>query len=440
MSRILLATFGSLGDLHPYIAVGQALRARGYQARIATSADYQDAIEAAGMEFAPMRPRIDSLGPPDDVARQLFHPVRGTQRLLRDYVMPHLRDAHEDLTRAAIDADLLVSHPLTHTLPIVAQQQSKPWLSSVLSPMSFLSRHDPPVVAGFDVLRLAHRLGPAVYEFVFGLSRRAVRRWEAPLHDFRRESGLPPTHQVMTFEGQFSPHGTLALFDAPLAQPQPDWPERTQICGAALYDRSAADSPEIEELRRFLGDGEPPLVFALGSSAVWIAGSYWLHAIEATRQLGKRAILLTGQHNLPRLPPGIRAFEYLPYSLVFPHAAVVVHQAGIGTLSQALRSGRPQLITPVAFDQPDNAARATQLGVGRVLPFARVKAARLRVELQRVLAEPSHANAARNLAMQLKQVDGAGVAAGRIIAMLKSHGHARPPGELANTPQSADPG
>jgi UDP:flavonoid glycosyltransferase YjiC (YdhE family) len=416
MMRALLATFGSLGDLHPYIAVGRALQARGHQARIAAAPDYQGAIEAAGLEFAPMRPRMDALGPPAEVARRLFDPVRGTQRLLRDYVMPHLRHAHADLTRAATDADVLVSHPLTYTLPIVAWQQSKPWLSSVLSPMSFLSRHDPPVVAGFDVLRLAHRLGPAVYDFVFGLSRRAVRQWEAPLHDYRRELGLSPTRQVMTLDGQFSPHGTLALFDAPLAQPQPDWPAHTHICGAALYDGATTDSPEIDQLRRFLDAGEPPLVFALGSSAVWIAGNYWPRAIAATRQLQRRAILLTGQHNLPRLPPGIRACEYLPYSLVFPHAAVVVHQAGIGTLAQALRSGRPQLITPVAFDQPDNAARAAQLGVGRVIAFRRARTARLRDELQRVLAHPGHAEAARNIATKLKPLDGAGAAADRIIA------------------------
>ncbi|MDR3387291.1 MAG: glycosyltransferase [Rudaea sp.] len=418
MSRILLATFGSLGDLHPYLAVGRALHARGHQARIAASPDYQDAIEAAGLEFAPMRPRIDALGPRAEIARRLFHPLRGTQRLLHDIVMPHLRDAHADLSRAATDADLLVSHPLTYTLPIVAQQQSKPWLSSVLAPMSFLSRHDPPAVAGFDVLRLARRFGPAVYELAFGLARRAVRQWEAPLHVYRRELGLPPTRQVMTFEGQFSPHGTLALFDALLARPQADWPAHTQLCGAALYDGVTDDSTQTDELRRFIDDGEPPLVFALGSSAVWIAGNYWLHAVEASRQLKRRAVLLTGQNNLPRLPPGIRAFEYLPYSLVFPHAAVVVHQAGIGTLSQALRSGRPQLITPLAFDQPDNAARGARLGVGRVLPFARANTARLRIELQRVLADPCHAEAAGSVAVRLKQSDGAGAAADRIIAAL----------------------
>ena len=101
------------------------------------------------------------------------------------------------------------------------------------------------------------------------------------------------------------------------------------------------------------------------------------------------------------LPPGIRAFDYLPYSRVFPHAAVVVHQAGIGTLSQALRSGRPQLITPVGFDQLDNAERASRLGLSRVLPFRKVTVRRLREQLAVLLTDQRAAQAASHVAAQL---------------------------------------
>ena len=418
--RALLATFGSLGDLHPYIAVGRALLARGMPARIASSPEYREAVEGAGLEFAPMRPGIGVFGTQAEVARRLFHPLLGVRRLLRDYVMPHLRDTCADLERAAADADVFVSHPLTYALPMIAWRQGKPWLSSVLAPMSLLSRHDPPAVAGLDVLRWAHRQGPAVYKFVLGLARRAVRRWERPLHAFRAEFGLPPTTQVMTFEGQFSPFGTLALFDSALAQPQPDWPVRTHVCGAALFDGEVSAHTRRDDVQRFLDAGEAPIVFALGSSAVWIAGDFWTHAIAAAQRLGRRAILLTGEARLPPLPEGIRAFDYVPYSQVFPHAVAVVHQAGIGTLSQAMRAGRPQLITPVAFDQPDNAARAVRLGVGRVLPFARVTADRLCATLQCVLADPAYADAARRVADQLRTIDGAAAAADHIIAAMQA--------------------
>jgi len=194
-----------------------------------------------------------------------------------------------------------------------------------------------------------------------------VRSWERPLHKLRAELGLPPIKGAMLIDGQFSRSGTLALFDPSLATPQPDWPAGTVVCGAALHDAAdpqGATAVSDEALEQFLAAGPPPVVFALGSSAVWLAHDYWKHAIAACGILGVRGLLLTGMPLQQRLPPYMAAFEYLPYSRVFPRAAAIVHQAGIGTLSVALRSGRPQLLTPAGFDQPDNAARVIRAGAG----------------------------------------------------------------------------
>ena len=125
---------------------------------------------------------------------------------------------------------------------------------------------------------------------------------------------------------------------------------------------------------------------------------------------------MTGTPLEQRLPSNVTAFDYVPYSRIFSRAAAIVHQAGIGTLSYALRSGCPQLLTPAGFDQPDNAARAARLGVGRVLPFARAHDdVRLACELKALLGEPMHARAAAAIAERSRGVDGADVAAQRII-------------------------
>jgi rhamnosyltransferase subunit B len=177
-----------------------------------------------------------------------------------------------------------------------------------------------------------------------------------------------------------------------------------------LHD-GALDANEQRELDAFLAAGDAPLVFALGSSAVWIAGDFWQHAIEATHRLGQRAILIVGPAQLGSLPRDVRAFAYLPYSAVFRRARAVIHQGGIGTLSQALRAGRPQLIVPFAFDQPDNARRAAELGVARVLPAKRVNAQGLGAELREVIENTTCAARAKALAAQLSETDGAARAA-----------------------------
>ena len=57
--RIVLTTFGSLGDLNPFIALARGLQARGHQPMIATSAYYRDVIQAAGISFHAVRPDLD---------------------------------------------------------------------------------------------------------------------------------------------------------------------------------------------------------------------------------------------------------------------------------------------------------------------------------------------------------------------------------------------
>jgi rhamnosyltransferase subunit B len=420
MTRALLTTFGSLGDLHPYIAVGKALQQQGVTARIATSGDYRSIVEAEGLEFAPVRPTLAELGSREEISRRSFKPLRGAEYLLRDLVLPHQAHAFVDISAAARGADLLISHPITYATQMVAEKLGKPWLASVLAPLSLMSQHDPPMLPGpvwFGRSALSNRWG---YRAAQALTRTMLYRWEAPLRKLRADLQLPPTRKVLTMEGQYSGRGTLALFDAPLMAAQPDWPQPIELCGAALYDGRPADPRELARLRSYLDAAPAPIVFALGSSVVWIAKDFWEQAIAATVALGQRAILLTGKPPRQGLPPSVAEFEYLPYSAVFPHAAVIVHQAGAGTLAQALRAGRPQLITPAGFDQPDNAMRAARLGVARVLPFQQVNANRLTVTLRALLQDNHAMQAAQRLAQELQSTDGARSAATAIVDVLRS--------------------
>jgi rhamnosyltransferase subunit B len=422
MRRILLATLGSLGDVHPYIAVGKALVARGHPVRLATSIDYRARVEAANLEFAPLAPSIAELGDREQIARRFFDPLRGPRRLIDAFVMRPLRRAYADLCAAAQEVTIAVSHPLTPALPLIAEARGLPWLSSVLAPYSLFSKADPSVIPTLEWLQRLPRLGGWPHGLALDLVRATVRLWERPLHALRAELGFQSVRG--TFYEQFSPRGTLALFDAVLSSPQTDWPPRTLLCGAALHDASdpegAQDAAAANEaLERFLAEGDRPVVFALGSSAVWLASAYWRHAISACEILGVRGLLLTGAPLEQPLPANVAAFRYLPYSRVFPRAAAIVHQAGIGTLSVALRSGRPQLLTPVGFDQPDNAARAARLGVGRILPFRRAHSeTRIVRELSALLNDPAHERAAAQTAEKLRGIDGAAVAAQRIIDLM----------------------
>jgi UDP:flavonoid glycosyltransferase YjiC (YdhE family) len=315
--RILFATYGSLGDLHPYIAIAIALKQRGHAPVIASFSAYRAAVEAEGIAFAALRPDIEQFGGVADVARRLFTGRDGPRHIMQHLFMPHIRDSYEDLDRAAADCDLIVTHPLSFAGPLVAQKRSLPWVSSILSPLSLLSCMDPPLLNEAPWLRAVRKLGVGPYRAVFSLAKLATRHWESPLQELRASLGLPPAPPAM-FEGQYSPLLNLTLFSPLLATPQADWPANTVLCGFPRYDGKPADDATIARLRHFLAGGDPPLVFGLGSSAVLIAGDFWHHAIAAAHALGRRAVLLTGESpQLPQpVPSTVAVFDYLPYSAV----------------------------------------------------------------------------------------------------------------------------
>ncbi len=420
--KILFATFGSLGDLHPYIALALELKRRGHRPVIASFATYRDAVKAEGIAFAAMRPDIDQFGDKVAIVQRLVSSHSGAAYMVRDMFMPHIRDSYADLYAATADCDLIVTHPVGYAGPLVAQKRGLPWVSSILAPLSLMSCIDPPLIGPAPWMKPVRKLGVLPYRVVFGLAKWVCRQWEKPLHALREELALPRAPAAQ-FEGQYSPHCNLALFSPLLATPQADWPANTVMCGFPRYDGKPAAPEDAARLQYFLQSGDAPLVFGLGSSAVMVAGDFWRHAIAAAQMLGRRAILLTGVPSQPlgALPPTVQAFEYLPYSAVFPHAAAVIHPAGIGTLAQAMTAGRPQLIVPVAFDQPDNAARAVALGIARSLPFKTVTPQRLAGELQPLLSAHSYAVRAAAVAATIAREHPLATACDLIQAQLRQN-------------------
>jgi rhamnosyltransferase subunit B len=385
--RVLITTFGTLGDLDPYLALGRGLAERGHEPAIATHELYRDRIETAGMGFHPVRP----VARPED--REAFaramSPRLGSKYVLRDLVIPHLRDSWEDTVRAARDAELVVTHPLTFAGRIFAEEAGLPWVSTVLAPISFFSRHDFPVVPPFPHAWRFYGI-PGVPGALIRLFRAITRSWTAPVRELRAERGLPPGGDPL-YEGQHSPLLTLALFSPVMATPQPDWPPSARLTGFLFRDTFGAGALD-PELEAFLAAGPAPIVFTLGTSAVAVAGSFYEESLLSARRLGMRAVLMVGDDpgNLPRSPLGGDAIAVAraPHAALFPRAAAVVHHGGIGTLGQALRAGRPMLVVPWSHDQPDNARRAGRLGVAAILSPRRYRADRAARALERLLGEP----------------------------------------------------
>jgi UDP:flavonoid glycosyltransferase YjiC (YdhE family) len=404
--RIVLNTWGSFGDLHPYMAIARELRARGHRPVIATMEMYRERLEAVGLEIAPVRPNIPQ---PKEQAPELIEkimePRTGPQFLMNEIVYPAVRDAYQDLLTAVQGADVLITHPAAPAGPLVGRKTGMPWISTVLAPLSFFSVYDPPIPPVMQwPTKVFSLLGPRVLKLFFDIMKSEYRPRE--IAEFRAELGLSYYGNPM-FEGQHSPFRVLALFSKVFGAPQPDWPPRTDVTGFCFYvDNQESSLPP--ELADFLDKGPPPIVFTLGSSAVWIGREFFRESIEAAKQLGQRAVLLIGdeRNHLGELPPDMIAVEYVSYESLLPRASVVVHHGGVGTTSHGLLAGVPTLIVPFAFDQSDNAEHAARLGVSRTVYRNKYRASRVARELSKLLHEPSYAQRAREVSAQLKQENG----------------------------------
>jgi UDP:flavonoid glycosyltransferase YjiC (YdhE family) len=389
MAKIVLSTLGSLGDLHPKIAIGIELKKRGHEVVVSTWEGYREKIETIGLTFHPMRPNVDQND--RKLLADLMHPSKGPEKVIRELVFPYLKEMYNDLLIACEGAALMVTGELIYVAKSVAEKTKIKWVSTSLAPLSMFSSDDPNVYPQAEWIKILRPLPPAFHRGLFSIMRSTISDWYTPYKVFRRNLGLDENHDPI-FTGKFSSLLHLALFSRALATPQPDWWQPTVQTGFCFYDGQNDTGQMPDGLEDFLSAREPPIVFTLGSAAVLDPRDFFDESIKAAKLLKRRAVVLYGNEN-PE-PAGmtddIRGFPYAPFSRVFLKAACVVHQGGVGTTGQVLRAGVPHLIMPYSHDQPDNAARCRRIGVARKISRDRYNAQTASAELTHLLSDPRY--------------------------------------------------
>src|ERR1700737_3139861 len=281
--RIVLSTIGSLGDLHPVMALALGLQARGHDVVLAASEFYRDKITAAGLEFSPLRPLLT---PDPQMLREVLDSRKGPEYLIRTVLLPHVGEMYEDMWRVTEGADFLISGEVVLATPLVAEKRGIPWAAAILAPFSFFSAYDPPAVPFIPGAQLLSRAPPFVLRRVLDVARFLTRRWGEPIAELRRSLGLRASRHPL-LQDRFSPCLNLAMFSSVLGRPQPDWPKNTVQTGFVFSDQNnEAAQPALQD---FLDSGAPPITFTLGSTAVMDPGCFFEDSVGAARLLNRRA-------------------------------------------------------------------------------------------------------------------------------------------------------
>jgi len=392
--RWLLTSWGSHGDLHPYLALGRGLLARGHEVTFAGHPEWQEAAEIAGLRFISTNevPREDLVAQHPEIFSTKFNGLISLHTLIRGFVVPGLEPMYQTLIRAARDHDAMLAHHFVFSAPVAAEVAGIPWATVTLAPNILPTAYSLP---GADFGKIRHGiLSRAKNRLLWWCGRHCVSWMVDPhVNRMRKKHDLAPIHDAVF--GVHSPYLNLLLYSEHFAPRPPDWSPEKRIAGFCYYDPpGAALAPEIET---FLQQGEPAVLFTLGSTAVQKPGAFFQSAVQALETLGLRGILLIGpETNRPaRLPDSILAVSYASYGLLMPRVRAVAHQCGIGTLSHTLRAGVPSVACPFAFDQPNNARRLEALGVAEVVLPHQHDARHIGEALNRLLAGDAPARAQR---------------------------------------------
>jgi UDP:flavonoid glycosyltransferase YjiC (YdhE family) len=402
--HVILATVGTDGDVFPHVGLGAALRARGHRVTLAAPEPYRACADAFGIEFCPLVTAAEvgrMLADPD-----LWRPFRSGVMMAR-WGGPMVPRQYEALAAlAGQPGSVLVANPGVLAARLAQEKLGTPTASLLLQPGLLPSCTGPPEMPGGMTMPawLPRPLRPLYW---LGVDAAGYALVVPSLNRIRAGLGLPPVRRV--FRWWLSPDLVIGLFPSWYAAPQPDWPSQLRLAGFGRFDGTRAELPE--DVRRFSREGTPPIAFTFGTGMRHGAG-FFRTAVAACHALGARGLLLTKYPDAvpARLPPEVRHCAFAPFRQLLPLCGAVVHHGGVGTTAAALETGCPQLVLPLAWDQPDNAARVSQLGVGLTLGPRHRSRRHISNALARLLA-PDVGECCRAIASRAAGKDGLELAA-----------------------------
>ena len=356
--KITILTYGSRGDVQPFLPLSVGLMARGHSVKLAAPHRFKELVEGCGIQFVPLA------GEPEELSRQLnnagFNPVK----MIRDF-MRHAIEIGADVLRqveeACRGADLII-HTFAHAVGAhtLAREMNIPDIHIQTFPM-FTPTGDYPNVTLPDfrlrtVNRFTHLVSQKIawWVSVFGYEQ------------VRRQAGLPKQKLYFPFDDDplCPPPPILCAWSSSVLPPSSDWKSNVHVTGYFFFELDNSYQPPIE-LESFLKAGEPPVCISFGSMVNRDAEKIDRVVRDALMGTGQRGIVLSGWSKAYHPASNdLLYFEAVPHDWLLPHCKMIIHHGGAGTTSAGLRSGIPSIVVPFTADQPFWGRRVHAIGAG----------------------------------------------------------------------------
>ena len=406
--RVTINSFGTRGDVQPYIALGKGLQAAGHYVRITTHRIFEDFVREHELDFSPTEGDPKEVLLTQAMADMGMNPIRLNRWLVKNF-RPVMDDVFRATLNGARGADVLLNSALSFAGWHVAEKLGIPAIAAYLQPATptrafhGMSSPAPPAWLPFR----------GVYNILTTkLANQSFFAMTRPLTNACRAEilGLPPIDAgyYWGIDRASAPVPILYGYSPSVIPKPPDWGDFQQVTGYWFLEAAQDYKPPVA-LTTFLESGPPPIYVGFGSMIDHEQGQTIRIIIEALGQTQQRAILLGGWGNLGsgELPDFILRVDSVPHDWLFPRMRAVVHHGGAGTTAAGLRAGVPTAIIPFTADQPFWAWRVHELGVGpKWILRKRLTAQKLAAAIDQAVHDQTMAQRAKEIGEAIRAEDG----------------------------------
>lgn len=349
-ANFLFCGTGTKGDLYPLITLARAMQEKGHRCHVLGNCGVEQFARRFGVAYTAVAAEQTNnlVSVEENFSKHLFPSYAKTLELIESEV-------HRRSKVVVVNLDNYSASNLA------CERFGLPLVRLHLAPYKLRSNIDPP--APYRCLSRGV-LGSSFLRYTLPL---IYKSWDSAPYIIReinkkREGfGLKEIGSLSSVTELVSQH--IGLFPEWYRARSKDWPANLLLTGFPLFE---AKNPTSEVLELFLRNHSQPIVFTPGTGCTNVDG-FFAAARICCRKLGVNGIFLSPHAKRNTSQPEIAVFDYLDLATVLPRASLLVHHGGIGTTARALEAGVPQVICPMAYDQPDNAELVAALGVGRII-------------------------------------------------------------------------
>lgn len=405
--RITLLTYGTRGDVEPFLALATALVRAGYQTRLAAPRPFEALAAAHGVPFVGLE------GDPAAVSAALtdragLNPL-AMLRFMSAYLYPLAESVLQQAERACLDSDAIVhSFLMTYAGHHLAFERGVPDISAQFFPVfSPTAAYPAPVFPDWPLgpayRRLTHRLVTSTFRLGSEVLYRRLRR---------SRPGLPNLHRWHVDRQGRIEIPLLLAYSPQLVPPPAELAATARVTGYWVMEEEADWVPNAE-LAAFLEEGPEPVYIGFGSMSSRKHEHRLRACLDTVRELDLRAVLASGPgFPLPdALPDSVHVVQDVPHRWLFPRMSAIVHHGGAGTTGGAARAGVPQVVIPFSADQGFWGRRAALAGIAPPpIPLRRLSASTFRQALECAVHSASVQARAAALGEEIRREDGTAAA------------------------------